>query len=192
MTRIGLPTAYRAGTTTLTRADRWTTIRYPSIYLSIPTASMSLSLSTVSTILLACAYDYDDADPRPAPLCSRCELPPSKTSTHCLAVRILLRTTTTNSHLRLNELRRIVTRYLRHRVINLPIESSSPQSTVRATFCQRTPISSASHQRALQHCMEEEDLPQGTSASYKGGKVSRIPAVAPPRARLASLGTHSI
>jgi hypothetical protein len=111
-TRIGLPTAYGAGTTTLTRADRWTTIRYPSIYLSIPTASMSLSLSTVSTILLACAYDYDDADPRPAPLCSRCELPPSKTSTHCLAVRILLRTTTTNSHLRLNELRRTVTRTL--------------------------------------------------------------------------------
>jgi len=164
--RIGLPTAYGAGTTTLTRTDRWTTIRYPSIYLLIPTASMSLSLSTVSTILLACAYDYDDADPRPAPLCSRCELPPSKTSTHCLAVRILLRTTTTNSHLRLNELRRIVTRYLRHRVINLPIESS-PQSTVRATLCQRTPpISSASHQRAPQCTVRREDLPQGTSALY--------------------------
>jgi len=127
------------------------------------------------------------------PAVSSCRARPAP----CLAVRILLRTTTTNSYLRLNELRRIVIRHLRHRVINLPIESS-PQLTVRAT-----PASEHPSQLFVQHLLantskentllvaneyhstthKERICLKGLRLCIRGGKVSRIPTVAPPRAR---------
>jgi len=90
---------------------------------------------TASTIPPACAHNYDNAYPRPATTPSRCEqdqhLPLwARPAPRCLAVRILLRTRTANSHLRLNELGRTVTRtldiepsiYLSNRQLRQPFE----------------------------------------------------------------------